>query len=408
MILYEDKSRLQQCIDEVMTASSSSFYRDKYKHCFKNYTLEDIPFLTRDELVTVDPLDRLYVSQREVRFIGYTSGTTTGQPLISYFADVENYYFQPALGTPATKLLIVYPPLNKNFSASFVQQCRQAEKPVTPIFADFQNLANSAYIAARTKCDALYATPTIALQMADYLDTYYTTDVITLVAVSSELLTDAKRAELKRRYPNAVIANLYASSEIGQFLLYPCSHMLNHDEPKFHFLKDAVTALELIDGELVVSCDQNKAFPLLRYRTGDMFAVDEASCQCGIAEPVLKLMGRDGVDSVRVHGFEVKAGDVDAFFAAIPQTLDDYQLHFYPGKKQNSFSLVIEVVPEKTIDEPFFTSLIEDQFMCLFFFAHKKTAADVLESGLLEQCECRAVSAVSQQGAKRRVLVSHL
>ena len=46
---------------------------------------------------------------------------------------------------------------------------------------------------------------------------------------------------------------------------------------------------EVVDGELVITTLTRKALPLLRYRTGDMAAIDRAACACG---RTLARMGR--------------------------------------------------------------------------------------------------------------------
>lgn len=405
MILYLDKSKLHSLIDKVMTSTLSSFYTQKYGRLESNTDLENIPFLNRADLVSTPAAERLYVNDNEVEFVAYTSGTTSGVPLVSYFGAVDNYFFEPSLEQPVTKALITYPPLNKNFGHTFIQQCRQARNPITPVFADFQNLANSAVIAQLTACDAVYATPTIAMQLADALDTYYDAGAIKLLAVASELLTETKRTLLQARYPNAKIANLYASSEIGQFILYPDADAITNNQPTFSLLTDALVAAELIDNELVITYDRNPAFPLIRYRTGDYFDLDASSTP---TKPALILRGRHNVDMVRVQGFEIKASDIDTFCHNLITPLADYQLHIKVNK-DDQVVLQLEIVPQQCgYDAVMLSDTISTAFLDTFFLTSNVTLRKAVEQSIIARVDITCVNTTSKQGIKRQTIVNHL
>ena len=267
---------IKELLSFVWNNSNSDFYAKKYKSAglSKGQVLDEgnfhkLPLLTRTELESTPPDERLFVKSDEVEFVAYTSGTTSGNPLVIYFSSVENRYFDPTLGTGVKRILIVHPPLSRNFGHTFVQQCRQAKNKSTPIFADYQNLANSAVIAAKVKADAICTIPTIAFDFVKHLEKYYDLNSIKLLIVSSETLTSAKREILQEKFPRASIANVYGSAEVGQFFLYPCKRIMEEKTDKFHVLQPPILAAELIDGELVVTHADNKAMPLIRYRTGD-------------------------------------------------------------------------------------------------------------------------------------------
>ena len=78
--------------------------------------------------------------------------------MITYFANVDDYYFDPTLDLGVRRLLIIHPPLNKHFHLTFVQQCIQSKNRSFPVSPTIKNLANSAIIADEIKADAVYAT----------------------------------------------------------------------------------------------------------------------------------------------------------------------------------------------------------------------------------------------------------
>jgi len=418
----DEISSIKNLLQFIWENKRSDFYRKKYtsagfskKDALNPKNFNKLPFLTREELEAVEPDNRLFIKPEEIQFTAYTSGTTTQKPLIVYFSKVENYYIDPTLGTGARRLLIVYPPLNKNFGHTFVQQCVQSKNKSFPIFADFQNLANSAVIASKTKIDAVYATPTIANLLYEFLEKYYDPKKIKLLALSSETLTPNRRQQLKKFYPNAQIANLYASSEIGQFVLYPCKKIIKSENDWFHILQPPVIKAELIDGELVITYAANKAMPLIRYKTGDFFEVAREKCGCGISGPVLKWSGREGVDKIRVGGTEIKVNDVERIFGQLNYLVGDgYQIHFYEiREKSKALIKIIVEIKNSAIKASFLPKeqiklAILDYLMKNWRLSPNSNLKDAIDKKAFAMPEIKFVEEFSRVGLKIRRLVSHL
>ncbi len=408
MILYEDKERLVGVLDAVRNSPRTDFYRRKYEALPEHISgVQDLPFLVRDELVTVAPDERCFVALDEVAFVAYTSGTTSGKPLVTFFSTIDAYHVDVTWGVPVQRILVVFPPLNKNFCGTFIQQCREASPRVTPVFGDPANLAVSAYLGNMLQTDALYATPSLAFALAPYLAATKTHMRIKLLVISGETITEAQRLSLQALYPAALIANLYASSEIGQFIMGPNPAMLRDAVPGFTLLTEALVAAELIDNELVVSYAQNEAFPLLRYCTGDLFTVDTSWTDVyGNGVPVLSWLGKGGVDLVRVHGVEVRSGSVDAFFAGLALPIATYQLHIFEGAESGTLSLVLEYTQTGT--RPVDSSYIHEQFLDTFYIRPGQTVRSAIGTDSIDTVVVKNVEALSWQGAKRRVLVNHV
>jgi phenylacetate-CoA ligase len=411
---------LEKLLGFVWNNPYSDFYRKKYESAGfqkgevlnpKNF--KNLPFLTRSELEAVAPEQRLFVGTDEVQFVAYTSGTSSQNPLITYFCKVDNYYFDPTLGLGVKRLLITYPPLNKNFGHTFVQQCVQSKNKSIPIFADYQNLANSAVIAKKVEADAIYATPTIALMFVEFLEKYYDPRKIKLLALSSETLTSTRRKQLELAYPNAQIANLYASSEIGQYVLYPCQNIIAEKKNLFHILQPPVLAAEIIDGELVITYANNKAMPLIRYRTGDFFEIVGSNCSCGLKGVVLSWSGKKEVDKIRVSGVEIKVDDVEQMFNPLIGIIgNNYQIHFYESESQKgAVEIIIEVKksPINNIINPdLIASKVIDHLMNNWQLSPTALLKEAIDRGLFLIPEIKFVEEFSFPTAKTRRLVSHL
>lgn len=351
MFYAPDTKRLSAFLSRTAESPLSSFYRDRFaaagilpRHTADESSFGELPFLTRVELEAVSPLLRTYVPPEEILFASYTSGTTSGKPLITFFSSIERYGVNISHGYPLSRALAINPVFIKNLSYVFMQMARESNPPLSVTYGDAQNLANSAVLARETACDSLFATPTLALHLAEYITTHYDVSKIKLISLASESLTRAKRAQLKTLYPRARIANTYGMSEVAQLILVPCKKIIEEERDSFHVVS-ALAAVELIDGELVITYDLNRASPLIRYRTGDYFTLEAERCACGLPGPVLGWEGRVGVDTLKANGIEVKLADVETLFAPLtPLISDRYQVHFYStGGIPSKLRVVVEI-----------------------------------------------------------------
>lgn len=410
---WVNRAALQSLLEFAVGNPYSSLYRDKYARAGIAPSVDafsSLPTLSRRELTDTPVAKRTFVPAGEVRFVAFTSGTSAHAPLITPFSDVENYFVEPSLGLPVARPLIIYPPLNKNFGASFMQQCRQATRPVSPMFADFQNLANSAVVAKEMACDSMYATPTIANLFAEHARALGIERNFKLLALSSETLTHARRAELARAYPNARIANLYASSEIGQFVMVPCARMIERGASEFHIIAEALAAVEIIDDELVVSYGLNRATPLVRYRTGDFFEEGEP-CACGAPGPVLRWSHRDS-DRVRINGLEFTVDEADRVMGELPHMpVPHYQVHFDPGEG-SAVGMRVEIADPARAARPedarATAAAIERDLPAHWRLSSTATLQTALERGLLSSLQVVIVPAVSDPGTKTKRFINHV
>lgn len=433
MMIYQNQPKIRELLIDALTSLGSNFYIEKYSNLSveKIRSLTDselldvfqtLPCLTRKDIASTHPDKRLYIPKHDVSFVSYTSGTTDGSPLVMYWSQVDNYFFEPSLGTEVRTPLILHPALNKNFGHTFIQQCRQANVPVTPVFADFQNLTQSAIIAEKTGADAIYTTPTIAGLIHEQFVKYFDPAKILLLVLFSETLTSLKKELLHKQYPNAKIANVYASSEVGQILFYPCKRMIEEGSNNFHIIDKAIVALELSDdGELILTMNQNKAFPLIRYKTGDFFELVDSTdveCSCGLSTPILRWAGRMDVDKLRINGVEIKSEDIEyALRNCREQIGDAYQLHFYTRKSEadntkETIQIIVEIVASENFIQSEFAKIeLTEKITKALLDEWKLTATATLQTavdkGLFFSPEINFVNELSLKSFKVRHIVNH-
>lgn len=433
MLIYADPKKLKNLLTRVYTSPYSDFYLDIYKTSsieaspsirkdfldtvLKEDTewdipkaqdvLKHIPLLHRKDITRVHPKKRTYVPDSEIEFISYTSGTSDGKPLVIQWSHVNTYFFDPSLGLPVSKPLVLHPALNKNFGHTFIQQCRQSSRKLSPVFADYQQLPQSAILAEETSIDSIYTTPTLAEHLYGHLSKRYDTLQIKLLVLFSETLTKTKRDILKRMYPSAHIANVYASSEIGQILFFPTPEEIQSDKEHMHILKDAVVAVELIEDELVITMEQNEAFPLIRYATGDYFEYSES-------DDSLRWKGRNSIDVLKINGIEIRIEDVEKAISYCSLEIGPvYQLHFYSHMHESKSNEQIRIVVETIVQHPTTFAKeeakekIKDTLMHMWHLTSSATLEDAIHKGLVSDLEIRFVDSLSTQGTKSRKLVSH-
>jgi phenylacetate-CoA ligase len=133
---------------------------------------------------------------------------------------------------------------------------------------------------------------------------------IKVAFVTSERLYDDQRTTIEQVF-GCRVANGYGGRDAG-FIAHECP------EGRMHVTAEDVV-LEIVDdaghvvapgqsGEIVVTHLASRAFPFIRYRTGDVGVLSKASCPCGRGLPVLEqILGRStdfvvASDGTVLHG----------------------------------------------------------------------------------------------------------
>lgn len=166
------------------------------------------------------------------------------------------------------------------------------------------------------------------------------------IITTSELLTTYHRQLLESVFSTKVY-NEYGCGELGS-VAHEC------EKGSMHIMAENMI-VEVLDGErncgpgevgeLVITELNNKAMPLIRYRTGDFAAIGEKRCGCGRTLPtIVNLVGR-AYDTVRnskgrmFHGEffmyifeEAKRMKLGAeAFQVLQRDYDDFQIKVVPG-----------------------------------------------------------------------------
>ena len=126
--------------------------------------------------------------------------------------------------------------------------------------------------------------------------------------------------------------DIYGTSEMSGPLFTEC-----HLQNGIHIWAD-LFLLEVIDqktgeqvgdgerGELVVTTLNKWAFPLIRYRIGDITILNNEPCECGRTHPrIMRILGRTD-DMIVVRGINVFPSQVESVLMRIPEIGEHYQI----------------------------------------------------------------------------------
>ena len=126
--------------------------------------------------------------------------------------------------------------------------------------------------------------------------------------------------------------DIYGTSEMSGPLCSEC-----HLQNGIHIWAD-LFLIEVIDpktgeqvaegerGELVVTTLDKWAFPLIRYRIGDLTIVNNEPCACGRTHPrIMRILGRTD-DMIIVRGINVFPSQVESVLMKIPEIGDNYMI----------------------------------------------------------------------------------
>ena len=184
----------------------------------------------------------------------------------------------------------------------------------------------------------LVATPSYALRLAEVaremgLEPERDLKVRTAL-VGSELLTDAMREEMHKFWGKDLrITSNYGMSELmGPGVSGEClEHCGMHINEDFFIpeIIDPVTGEVLPEGEkgeLVVTCLNKEALPLIRYRTGDITRLSYEKCSCGRTTCRMDNPAGRSDDMLKIRGVNVFPSQIEEVILSVEELGPHYEI----------------------------------------------------------------------------------
>ncbi|MBR2344131.1 MAG: phenylacetate--CoA ligase [Clostridia bacterium] len=184
----------------------------------------------------------------------------------------------------------------------------------------------------------LVATPSYALRLAEVagdMGLVPREDLSVRVAlVGSELLTDAMREEMHKAWGEDILVTTnYGMSELmGPGVSGEClSHNGMHINEDFFIpeIIDPKTGEVLPEGEwgeLVVTCLNKEALPLIRYRTGDITRLSYEKCSCGRTTCRMDNPAGRSDDMLKIRGVNVFPSQIEEIVLGVSGLGPHYEI----------------------------------------------------------------------------------
>lgn len=430
--------KIRQVLDSVLSSPHSDFYRKKYKDMgiepSSINTYEDfqkIPFLTKDEILSADLESRIFVPKDKITHYAFSSGTTNQNKVLIM------PHVRPKKEVPETKYVFDEDKLRKMGVKNFLillpiltgaaTMVRKTPKNyIVDTFGDTSNLRKTALIAEGIGTDSVVSTATILYFFIEELTkVHFDFSKIKWIWLLGEPCSSEKYELLKSTFPNAIFNFTYGAAESTSGLTirgYRCEYLKNDNTPIYHTMPIFLFETADEDGNIEIGANPgeliqtdlltNKAFPLIRYKTGDIAIQTEVSCKCGNPN-LIELYGRGMHDVFKFYGVTLYAHLINESLADFSNKLKPFfQMHIYEKKRGNKIvpSLVLNLslrdgTPENTDLKKKIKDTVEEKLLLamgknLKYFVDKKLFLPLKVEFSKEK--------LSEKEQKVKHLVSHL
>ncbi len=302
------------------------FYHDRFKEFQLDptdfTTLEDIrylPFTTRKDLSDHYPYGMFAVPLRDILRIHTSVGSGANPTVVGYTnRDLANWKEIVARCLLASEvsandiIQVVFDYGLANWGRDFKDGAETIEASIIPM--SYLPSEKQLLVMRDYRTSVLITTPSLALHLiATLQELEFSANDLTLnkCIVLGEQLSEEVRSEIEKGL-KVKVWGAYGLSEVpGPGIAFECREKKGFHVSEDHFL------LEIIDpesgeplpdgeyGELVLTTITTKAFPLIRFRTGDIARLFNDHCPCGLILRRLEFLPERTDDVIVIRGVKV-------------------------------------------------------------------------------------------------------
>ena len=340
-------------------------------------TSSKIDFLANPEAFRLRP-EGLPLAEGTLWKIIYTTGTTTGRPAPIFVTSHDHFAYQDLfrtrqdlIGLRNTDLIANLFPLTSFPMGAYSRGPDEAAAVGAAMLIANTGRVDSYYPVNRSADDAVGAIArhkaTVLWGVAGFvrrvllraaeLGADFTS--VRMVMTTGEAASPAMRDDLRLRMRNlncadTTIVNRYGSTEQGGTMIECCDGSGFHSsmpDQVFHEVVDGETDTRLSDGEtgmLAITHLNRRGTVFLRYKVGDMGALDHAACpHCGRTSVRLSSEPVRTGDIIKIKGALVNLGNLKAELDKVPE-LQEYQIVVTSESATDPFSpdvLLVRLAP---------------------------------------------------------------
>lgn len=302
--------------------------------------LSSLPLTSRKDLSAAYPYEMFAVPLREVVRIHSSSGTSDNPSIVGYTSnDLRRWgdlvaRFLSAAGV--TRDDVVQVAFNYGlFTGAFGLHYGAERLGASVVPSSVGNTRRQISILKDYRTTTLVCTPSYALRIAQVLASLEI-DPKTLALrygiFGGEPWDEEMRRSIEEKLYIKAYDNYGLSEVMGPGVAGECSYKQGMHVSEDHFIAeiiDPATGAVLPDGttgELVLTTITKEAFPVIRFRTGDLASVDRSPCACGrTLARISRISGRCD-DIVIVKGINIYPQEVGTILKEITGLGPTYQL----------------------------------------------------------------------------------
>jgi len=361
--------RLQATLNRVYR--NVSFYRKKFdgigfepENLVELDDLEKLPFTCSMDLSDAYPYDLFAVPLREVVRVHSSSGTTK-PVVVGYTRQDLKYWSQlvarilTAGGVTADDVVQVtlnYGLLTGGLGLHYGAELIGASVLPTSVGRTERQVT----IMHDYRTSALVATPSYALVIADRMEKMgIDAKMLTLrfAMLAGEPWTEEMRQEIEDRLYVKATDNYGLSEIMGPGVAGECLYQAGMHLNEDHFIVEVVdpsTGKRLEHGEvgeLIISTITKEAFPLIRFRTGDLCSLEFELCQCGrTLARMSRVLGRTD-QVIIVKGINIIPSRIGDILEEIQGARPPYQLVVDRDNHLDRLTVLVEVSEDLFFDK---------------------------------------------------------
>jgi phenylacetate-CoA ligase len=354
--------RLQATLNRVR--KNVPFYRSRFESLGLEpediRTLDDfkqLPFTTKDDLRANYPYGLFAVPLREVVRLQASSGTTGKPTVVGYSRnDIRRWSnlvarILVAGGVTREDLVQIafgYGLFTGGFGFHYGAEAIGAS--VIPVSSG--GTRRQIFIMQDYRTTALVCTPSYALYLADTMEEMginINSLCLRWGLFGGEAWSEAMRQEIQDRLKIVATDNYGISEVMGPGIAGECQEQNGLHINEDHFLAEIINPetgqpVESGEiGELVLTTLTKEAFPVIRFRTGDLTRLITDPCPCGRTFYRLnRILGRTD-DMITIRGVNVFPGQIESILLEIKGFRPHYQIVLERKEHLDQATLLVEV-----------------------------------------------------------------
>jgi phenylacetate-coenzyme A ligase PaaK-like adenylate-forming protein len=411
--------QIKKILSFALSNPYSDFYRRKYKKLdfdpLKISSYEEfkrIPPLKKEEFIDLNIEKRTFVPKENVTGFSFSSGTTnTNKVLVTphlktteqpeRLAEVSKLVFKGY-----NKFLLLLAPTHDHISGGE----SWARISVIKIIGDIHNLGRTALMSRDVAINGIVTTPTaLKLFIPELKRVGFNFTKIRFISLGGEMCSNEGRAHFQDLFPRSVIETRYGSSEIKSTRGYQCHYLYKKPTNFFHVVTTKYF-IESVKGEILhTDLESPKAFPMIRYQTGDSGDILHKKCRCG-NDSLLILGQRKDWDVLKFAGVTLRADVIrESLSKLVNPTETPWQMHVYEARVGDQLKprLVLEVTPQSLRDGRLLLNG-KDKISKDLFLTATKTLADLVKDNLFLPLEIDIKTTTKKKYKIQKPIISHL